>query len=229
MDTKVPIPLTTPSLTVITGATSSGKSYLCNRILQNMQLMFTTPPVRILFVYHVEQPILQNLEDTIPNITFHKGLPSEQFVEDWMSEDGNEILPGKYPHKLIVFDDQQSALMDQRYVLDLACVKMHHYNTSLIFILQNIYGKGKYARTISLQATYYILLKNLRDKTQLNVLGRQIFPEHSTLIQKAFADVSTRETYPYLLVDLSCRIDDSKRLRTNIFPQDPFMVIYRPK
>lgn len=220
------IRLKAPSLITTFGSTSAGKTYTTYRILENMNLMYEQPVTRVLMVYSVEHDLISKMEANIPNFTAHKGMPSEQYIDTWIAENDTS---GTHPHKLIVFDDMQSVLMDTPHIMQLACVKMHHTNTSVHFLVQNVYNKGRFSRTISLQSTYYLILKSLRDRTQLGVLSRQVFPEHPRLLIQAFKDVCQREKYPYLLLDLSCNGKDDTRVRTNIFPQDEYMVVYRPK
>jgi len=39
----------------------------------------------------------------------------------------------------------------------------HHRNVSVVYLTQNVFDKNKYARTISLNAHYLVLIKNPRD------------------------------------------------------------------
>jgi len=55
-----------------------------------------------------------------------------------------------------------SQVVDDKNILNLFTVGSHHRKNSVIFLTQNIYEKGKYARTISLNTHYFILFKNRR-------------------------------------------------------------------
>ena len=101
----------------------------------------------------------------------------------------------------------------------------HHRCVSVILITQNLYPGGKHARTIASNTWYTILMKNLRDVSQLGILGRQLYPGRGKAFLKAYEDaVGSKEGY--LIVDTSPHEDDRYRLRSRVFPgQDP--LVYR--
>ena len=61
-------------------------------------------------------------------------------------------------------------------IVHLMCVGSHHHQLTVIHILQNLFQKGKFMRTASLNCHYFILMANKRDTLQINTLGRQVFP-----------------------------------------------------
>ena len=87
----------------------------------------------------------------------------------------------------------------------------------MIFILQNIFHRGKELRDMSLNSHYLVVFKSPRDSSQLNHLARQMFPGHVKYMQEAFEDV-TKWPYGYLFCDLKPETPTDFRLRTNIFP-----------
>ena len=109
---------------------------------------------------------------------------------------------------------------------DLFTKGSHHRNLSIIYILQNIFPKGKESRTISLNAHYIFLFKNPRDPSQIQTLGRQIYPNQPKCLGEAYAD-ATAKAHSYLLVDLKQTPDDL-RLRTGLLPEEQTYV-YIPK
>jgi hypothetical protein len=101
----------------------------------------------------------------------------------------------------------------------------HHRCVSVILITQNLYPKGKHARTIALNPWYMVLMKNLRDVSQVGILGRQLYPGKVKGFMKAFEDAHSTK-HGYLLVDMSPHGEDTYRIRTHIFPaEDP--IVYR--
>ena len=52
----------------------------------------------------------------------------------------------------------------------------YHMNTSCIFMTQNLYNQGKFAKMITLNATCLILFENIRDSSQVSRLGSQLYP-----------------------------------------------------
>ena len=61
----------------------------------------------------------------------------------------------------------------------------HHRCVSVILITQNLYPGGKHARTIALNTWYMVLMKNLRDVSQVGILGRQLYPGRGKGFMKA--------------------------------------------
>jgi hypothetical protein len=80
--------------------------------------------------------------------------------------------------RLFILDDLLKDVYS-RQVCDLFTKGSHHRNISVILITQNLFHRGRYCRDISLNATYLVLLKNVRDKTQFAYLARQMYPEDS--------------------------------------------------
>jgi hypothetical protein len=56
------------------------------------------------------------------------------------------------------------------------CVGSHHHQMTVIHILQNVFHQGKSMGSASVNAHYFILMNNKRDKNQILTLGKQIFP-----------------------------------------------------
>ena len=103
----------------------------------------------------------------------------------------------------------------------------HHRKISVVFITQNFFPKGTKSRTIALNTTYLILMKNVRGVSQVATLGRQIFPGRSKVLTEVYLD-SVQLPYGYLVIDMAVHVEDDYSLRTRVFPgQDP--IIYVPK
>ena len=153
------------------------------------------------------------MERLLPDFELHRGLPSLQKIEEFA---GGE-------HGLIILDDLMYEVLGSKTVELLFTQGCHHRNLSVIFLTQNIYGQGKSARTIALNCWYMVLFKNIRGTSQIQTLGRQLFPGKSRVLTEAFED-ATKEPFGYLLVDLTPRGKDAYRLRTRIFRQEDIVV-----
>ena len=101
---------------------------------------------------------------------------------------------------IVVLDDLM-AETDER-VMNLFTKKSHHCNTSVIYLVQNLFPKNKESRTISLNSQYIVVFKNPRDVSQMTTLAKQMYPGRVKFVQEAFAD-ATSTPYGYILVDLS--------------------------
>ncbi len=87
----------------------------------------------------------------------------------------------------------------------------------MFYLTQNLFYRGKRTRTISLNAHYIVLFKNVRDITQIANLAKQMYPDNDRFMLEAFRD-ATMVSYGYLVVDLNPQTDERLRLKINIFP-----------
>lgn len=212
------LPFKPCSSITISGATQSGKTYFVHKLLKNIRGMFSGEPVsRILYCYGIYQPLFDEMQAHIPNFTPHEGLPSKEDIENFSIEQN---------HSLIVLDDlmhQVSQSPEMELLFTQGC---HHRNLSVIFITQNIFQQGKFSRTIALNTHYLILFRNLRDASQVNNLGRQLYPGKSHILTEAYRE-ATNLPYGYLVLDMSPHSEDKYRMRTRIFPGED-TIVYTP-
>ena len=210
------VPIAPCTSLCLSGATFSGKTKWVYRFLKHLHGMYVSdPPKKVLYCYGVYQDLFDEMERVIPNLTMHEGLPSSGVLETFA--DGQ--------HGLIVLDDLMQQVLvrpDMELLFTQGC---HHRHLSVIFITQNLYSQGKCARTIMLNTGYLILFKNVRDASQLNTLGRQLFPGRGGLLVDAYRDVM-KTPYGYLVVDMTPQGRDDLRLRTHIFPgEEPLVYV----
>ena len=205
----------------VSGPTSSGKTRWVDRFLREKNTLYEAEnvPHSILYCYGIYQSYFTIMENQIENFTLHKGLPSQETINEF-SEDGF--------HRLIVLDDMMLKIVNDEDMLSLFTMGCHHRNLSVIFITQNIYPPGKYSRSMALNTTYMVLFRNVRDAKQISHLGSQVFPGKTEYLKQAYAD-ATLKPYSYLLIDLSPHIKDTLRLRTNLFVNEAPVVVYLPQ
>ena len=203
--------------TCITGQTGSGKTQFVYRLLRHVKEMYPDePPEAILYCYGIHQPLFEEMEKTIPNLVFHEGLPSMETVREFTAD---------RRHRLVVLDDlMHRVVRDVELLFTQGC---HHRRLSVLFLTQNLYVQGSRSRTIALNTTYLVLMKNVRDVSQVGVLGRQLYAARWKMFIEAYSD-ATSERYGYLVVDMSPHSDDTYRLRTNVFPgEDPIVYVHK--
>ena len=216
------VQMKSPSLCTVFGSTGSGKSMWTYSLMWYADYIYDHPIKKIVYCYGMYQDLFTRMQVDIPRLTFHKGIPSSSVIEDMLSEDN--ILG----HYLLILDDLQSSVLDSKELLEIATVKSHHNLITCVLLLQNIFGGGKFSRTITLQSHYLIAMRSQRDQTQLATISRQIYPGKSRLLPEIMKDICSREKYAYLLIDISPHGVDKYRLRTGIFPDD-LMQIYVPR
>jgi len=215
---KALLPFHSPTTVLLSGATMSGKTTLTFEILKRAKGMFEIPPDKIVYAYGEYQPLYDEMEKTIPELTLHQNLPSKEEIDTWSS--GSK-------HTVLILDDLLNQVTQSQDSLFLFCVTAHHRCVTVLFLTQNLYMPGKYARTISLNCHYVILFRNVRDSRQVVIFGSQVFPGKNKYFKDAY-DKATAVPYGYLLVDLSPRTPEKYRLRTRILPGED-TIVYLPK
>ena len=147
----------------------------------------------------------------IPNLHLEEGLPTS-------------FEAGKL--NVVVLDDLMAET--DGLVINLFTKKSHHSNTSVIYLVQNLFHKHKESRTISLNAQYMVVFKNPRDASHITNLAKHIYPGRINFMQEAFIDATT-VPYGYLLIDLKQDTPEDSGLRTTILPDDTVQNVYVPK
>lgn len=202
-------PFRAPFRLIVAGPSESGKTTFVKRLVDESRLMIIPSPVMITWFYAEWQPWFEKLRD---RVKFVEGIPTATAL--------------KYSENhLVIIDDLFQDITKE--TVNLFAVGSHHKNISVIFITQNFFHKSAHQRNISLNASHVAFFKNPRDKMQITYLSKQMFPQNSNFLVKAYED-ATKDPYTYLLVDLTQRTDDHLRVRTKIFLGE-YTRIYLPK
>lgn len=201
-----------PFTMTIAGPSQCGKTHLVGNILKNFSDLITPTPTKILYCYSEAQDQFHDLQQTIPSMEFHRGL-----IENF--EDLNNVL--------LILDDLMTECIRDEQTLNLFTKGSHHRNISVIFLIQNIFPNGKYARTISLNSHYLIIFNNHRDKLQISNVARQLYPKETHYFKEAFDD-AVSSPYGYIIVDLKPDTDNCMRLKTYDFLND-YCCVYTKK
>ena len=206
-DSLAPFQLKHEFTMVVAGPSKSGKTEFVKNLI-NHPHWISPPPERIVWCYREWQPAYESLKERV------------RFIQD-IPDDDEKIVRNTGVRHLLVFDDMMGGKAIQS-IVDWFTRKAHHRNTSVIYITQNIFDRAPQNRTISLNAHYLVLFKNPRDKSQIEILGRQLAMPHFT---SAYHE-ATRVPHGYLLVDLTSQTPDELRLRSQLFDA---MTVYMPR
>ena len=126
-----------PFTCIVAGPTGCGKTTFVARLLRNASEMIDPPPERVTWYYGEWQAAYKNLD--IPNMSMEEGLPTS-----FDNDDGKRGL--------VVLDDLMTET-DER-VTNLFTKKSHHSNTSVIYLVQNLFSKNKESRTKFVQEAF---------------------------------------------------------------------------
>ena len=130
--------------------------------------MIIGAPENMIWCYGIYQPVYDEMLTSIPNITFIEGVPSDL-----------ESMIDSSIRNLVVIDDLMQELSNDQRITNMFTKGCHHRNLAVIFILQNIFHRGKELRDMSLDCHYLVLFKSPRDSSQVIHLAKQMFPGHS--------------------------------------------------
>ena len=146
-------------------------------------------PENIVYFYSEYQDTFGEIELLVPSIQFVQGLP------DALVDSLNPKI-----RNLFIIDDMMGE--KDAVIAKLFTKKSYHGNLSVIYIVQNLFHQSKNHRTISLNASYLVLTKNVRDASQVIHLAKQLYPSNTKFFQQAY-QMATKEPYTYLFIDLT--------------------------
>lgn len=132
-----------PSTIVLSGPSSSGKTWFTKKLLHYKSEMFSHVPDKVIWCYSEYQQTYQDVKD----VEFYEGL------YDLDKLDTSQ-------HTLIVYDDLADNDSTYKELVKVFTKKSHHRNMSVVFITQNLFTANKFSRTISLNAGYVVLMKS---------------------------------------------------------------------
>lgn len=205
-----------PFSLVVSGPSNCGKTFFVKSVLENASSVISHKIDNIVYIYSCWQPLYDDLLK-IRDINFVNGLP------DTLCDD--TLLPPER-NNLLIIDDLMNDASNNLEVQNVFTKYVHHRNLSCLYLVQNLFIQGKASRTISLNTNYLVLFKNPRDKYQISLLARQMFPGNTKYFLEAFSD-ATSAPFGYLLLDYKAKTPDYLRLRTNLL--SPQQVVYIPR
>ena len=212
-----------PFTCMIAGPTQSGKTTIIKKIISQCSSgLFDMSPDIIIYCYSQWQDAYEDIKNSgldkaierIP-VEFIKGLPDIEIFN-----------PSK--KTLLILDDLMTVSGKDKAVLDIFTTDSHHQNISVIFVTQNIFSKEKNSRTISLNCQYIILTNNPRDRLQISILAKQIYPSNTKFLTESYYDAVGSKKYGYLILDFNQLTNDENRIQSGILEGEE-RLIYRNK
>ncbi len=205
--------LRVPSSMTIYGPSQSGKTTFVEDLISRCQALYGCKISPRYFFYRAWGPAYERLERD-HNVQFLKRpVNTEWILENIPPPDSAERREsGCVP--LVISDDYNDFRQEDS---DIWCAQVHHRKFIMITILHELYGRrsGSILRTISLNSSYIVLHKYVRDMTIAQALGRQFDPNNVRRYVNIYKD-ATSKPYGYLFLDLTNTCPDYARLRSNV-------------
>ena len=193
---------------LVAGPSRAGKTVFTIKLLDKRHELFACNINRVIWCYGIYQPtLIQELQQR-KFITYKGIVPA------------NELQT----HDIVVLDDLLKESQDSKDVTDMFTRVAHHKECFIIFITQNLFPPGKESRTRNLNTHYYAIFKNPRDKSQFEILARQVAPRGSKALIEIF-QAATEKPHGYLFIDFTQNCPDEFRFRTDILKTP--MIIYK--
>lgn len=124
----------------------------------------------------------------------------------------------------LVIDDLFHEANKEKNFINIFTKIARHRNVFVVFITQNLFHQGGNHRTRNLNVHYLVLFRNPRDKTVIDYLARQMYPQNRNFLVEAFDDATANKPHAYLFFDFTQQCDDSIRVRTNILDSNKITV-----
>ena len=141
---------------------------------------------------------------------FYKGLPPEGALVKWFKPEH---------HGILILDDLMEESGSDKRVLDLFTKDSHHRGITALYITQDLFPPGKFAKTINRNAHYVICFKSPRDKTGIRHLLLQVYPEKWRQVLKLFLKLTSRP-FGYFMLDLHPASDDCFRISSHLTKEE---------
>ena len=90
---------------------------------------------------------------------------------------------------------------EDKELLDLFTKHSHHQNITVLYLCQDMFPPGKYAKSISRNANYIVAFKNPRDQLGMRNLLLQAFPTCWQDMMDVYQKVTERP-FGYMVLDL---------------------------
>ena len=140
-----------PARILIFGPSSSGKSTLVSKILDNQSLIFNQVFDRIIYCSDGSSLFTQNTNLPIENYEIY-----DKTLFNTLDSRQNNCL---------IIDDFMHRAADDIQISELFTKRSHHQNVTIIFLLQNLFPKSKFMSDIKRNANYiFFNVKSFRRK-----------------------------------------------------------------
>ena len=205
--------LSLPNHALFVGASQSGKTTLCLKLLSNPQL-FNPQPKKIIFHY-------DQFQDSYIETKKHLAkFGIELVLFKGVADISLESL-GKQPEQTILLIDDFSEETSSNAEIARIATNGRHANISLWLVWHSLYSKHAASRIICQNVRWFFFLPSLRLESQLRTFGAQLGMKSRILhafraCQEEENPCDTSNKYGYIVVDAGPRTPNIMRVRSNV-------------
>ena len=196
-----------PSTFVIAGPSGSGKTIFTRDLILNEDWIFEGNSFKKIFWCSPSKASVPSEILNDSRTSYLSDVPDRDLLQN-----------AKKESIIIVLDDFGGAAGKNEDVSDVFMRFSHHNNVTMVVITQNLFQKSKHFRDITLNCNYLVYFNNLRDRSQIYHLARQLNPEISRELVRLY--IEECGPHGYLFFDLCQRTHPLLRYRTDIFKKN---------
>ena len=136
-----------PANVIIAGPSGSGKSELVEQLLKE-KTFFHPPPKKVVYCYDRWQPRFDRMKKQ--SKVFLQRASSSRCLAKWFKPD---------QHGILILDDLMEETCNEKRVLKLFAKDSHHRGITALYLTQDLFPPGKFAKTINRNAHCVICFK----------------------------------------------------------------------
>lgn len=189
---------------MVVGPSGSGKTYVVSQMLKKHGEIFKPNFEQFVYFYNHFQPVYEELQLALGAHTFRLCQGVDWSILDKVTASNKQTL--------LIFDDVYQEVSATKEFLNLA-ISGRHQKLHLLVLKHNLYQQSSNSKTIDLNVTQMLLLRNPRDTNQIDCLGRQLGCRELLINSYKRA---TQDQFGHLLIDLDPRLNEHLRLSSNI-------------
>ena len=198
------------------GALGMWQTVFTEKLLLENSDLFETPPTQMHYCYGAWQDRFRGMQDQ--GVVFHEGIPDHDALVQWFPQG----------HGVLVLDDLMDEGSHDKRVLDLFTKHSHHQGVTVLYLCQDMFPVGRYAKSISRNAHYIVAFKNPRDQLGVRNVLLQSFPTTWKDTLETFHQTTTRP-YGYLVLDLHPASSDQQRLLSHLLKDEEWTRTYQKR
>jgi len=198
------------------GPSRCGKTVFTEKLLLENPELFETPPTQVHYCSGPWQDRFQPMRDR--RVMFHEGIPDHQSLVKW------------FPQRqgVVVLDDLMDEGSNDKRVLDLFTKHSNYQNVTILYLCQDMFPLGKYAKSISRNAHYIVAFKNPPDQLGVRNVLLQSFLSTWKDSLETFHHATARP-YGYLVLDLHPASSDQQRLLSHVLKDEGWTRTYQKR